>query len=129
MIGRAFIAGWMMATAGAAVAAPPVSFKADLVPVLKSRCAACHLTGKEAGNMALHPKAALASLLGRKSTESRYLLVAPGKPADSYLIMKLDGTHTKRGGSGERMPFGAPPLDAATIAKFKAWIAAGAKDN
>lgn len=126
--------GWLFLLAacvpvGAIAAGEPVRFQADIAPVLKTRCAVCHLTGSEAGKLALHPKAARASLVGRKSGESSFLLVAPGKPDVSYLLMKLEGTHVARGGKGARMPFGQTPLDAATIAKMRAWIVAGAPDN
>lgn len=115
-----------------AAAVPPaatVSFSRDLVPVLKSQCAICHLTGQEPGQMALHPKAAYKNLVGVPSVESKLPRVAPGAPDDSYLQRKLEGTHLDAGGNGERMPLAQAPLDAATIAKFRAWIAAGALDN
>ena len=66
-------------------AAPPsssVSFREKLVPVLKSKCSICHLTGQEAGKLALHPDAAYKSLVGVQSTGSEKLLVRPGKPDD-----------------------------------------------
>lgn len=110
--------------------APAVSFAADIAPLLKTRCAVCHLTGTEAGKLALHPKAARGSLVGRQSTESKLLLIAPGKPQASYMLMKIEGTHISTGkGSGARMPFGQAPLDAAAIDKVRRWIAAGAPDN
>lgn len=126
--------GWLFALAacvpvGALAAGDQVHFQTDIAPVLKTRCAVCHLTGSEAGKLALHPRAARASLVGRPSSESPFLLVAPGKPEASYLLMKLEGTHVSRGGKGARMPFGQTPLDGATIAKIRKWIAAGAPDD
>lgn len=106
------------------------SFSKDIVPVLKTRCAICHLTGQEQGNIALPPAKAYASLVKVKSTEAPVLIrVAPGKPEDSYLIAKLEGTQIKAGGKGARMPFAAPPLSAAQIKLFRDWIAAGAPNN
>jgi len=114
--------GWASAQA--------VSFKTDLVPILKSQCATCHLMGTEAGKMALHPGAAYANLVNIPSVEAPNLLrVQPGQPESSYLLLKLEGTHLDAGGSGVRMPFDAPPLDDHTLAKFRAWIAAGAENN
>jgi hypothetical protein len=107
----------------------PVSFSAEIVPLLRTQCATCHLTGKEAGSIALHPRAAYANLVGVPSVESKLLRVKPGAPDESYLMRKLDGTHLDAGGSGARMPFGAAPLDAATLAKIRAWIAIGAPEN
>lgn len=123
------IPGVLLMAMAAAPAAPAVQFKRDIVPVLRSRCAACHVTGKEPGKIALHPAAAYANLVNVPATESKFARVKPGKPDESYLMMKLDGTHLDHGGTGARMPFGQAPLDAATRARFRAWIAAGAKND
>jgi hypothetical protein len=106
-----------------------VSFSRDLVPVLRANCATCHLTGSEAGNLALHPGAAYKNLVGVQSIESKWLRVKPGAPDESYLLMKLDGTHLDAGGNGGRMPYNMEPLDAATRSKFRDWVAAGASEN
>lgn len=115
--------------ASAAGAAPPPSFSKDIAPILKTRCAICHLTGKEAGNLALHPAAAYDSLVKVRSVGAAMPRVAPGAPDKSYLMMKLDGTHLAGGGKGVRMPMGMPPLDAPIRALIRAWIAAGAPRN
>lgn len=128
MIPRAAIAALLL-VAGAAGASQEVSFSRDLVPVIRANCATCHLTGQEAGNMKLHPGAAYASLVNVQSGESKLKRVQPGAPQDSYLMHKLDGTHLDAGGSGERMPFGAPQLDEGLRERFRAWIAAGAPNN
>jgi hypothetical protein len=117
------------ATAADAAATSAVSFSRDLVPVLKSSCATCHLTGSEAGNLALHPGAAYKSLVNVQSIESKWLRVKPGAPDESYLLMKIDGTHLDGGGSGGRMPYNMEPLDAATRQHFRDWVAAGAPEN
>lgn len=106
------------------------SFSKDLVPILKTQCAICHLTGQEQGNLALPPAKAYASLVNVKSTEAPPLTrVTPGQPDKSYLIAKLEGTQIKAGGKGARMPFAAPPLSADKIKLFRDWIAAGAANN
>jgi hypothetical protein len=114
-----------------AVAATPkgVSFSSDIVPILKSRCAACHLTGTEAGKLSLAPKTAYSNLVNVQSNESEWLRVKPGSPDDSYLVMKLEGHQLDRGGKGAQMPFGADPLDNDTLAMIRSWIAAGAQNN
>lgn len=112
-----------------ALAAEPVSFQRDIVPLLRARCATCHMTGKEAGNIALHPGAAYASLVDVPSVSSKHLRVKPGAPEESYLMMKLDGTHLDAGGKGARMPMGAVPLDEKTRDRIRAWITEGARNN
>lgn len=120
----------VLATASSAVAGEAVSFKADLVPLLKKRCAVCHLTGSEAGNMALHPRAAYGSLVGVASVQAEGMLrVAPGDPDASYLLHKLEDTHLDAGGTGARMPFNEAPLDPEAVQLFRAWIEAGAPEN
>ena len=115
--------------AGAASAAQPVSFSRDLVPVFRTSCAACHLTGQEGGKMKLFPAAAYASLVNVAATTSGLLRVKPGAPEQSYLLKKLDGTHLDAGGQGVQMPFGAAPLDPEILRKIREWIAAGAPNN
>lgn len=114
-----------------ASASPPttVSFRNDIVPELKVRCATCHLSGDEPGGMALHPGAAYKSLVNVPSTESNLLRVRPGAPDQSYLFAKITGRQLDVGGKGVRMPFGENPLNPATIGKIRTWIAQGARDN
>jgi len=104
------------------------AFEAEIVPILTSSCATCHLTGQEAGNMALVPGKALATLVNVPSTEAPGLIrVVPGDPDKSYLVMKLEGTQITHGGTGAQMPFGAPPLSPDKIARIRQWITDGAK--
>lgn len=107
--------------------ASDVSFTADIVPLLKSRCVMCHLPGAEQAGLALHPKGGYANLIDVKSTQSPLVRVAPGKPDDSYLYRKLTGTQAQVGGSGERMPFGDATLTAEEIERVRRWIEGGAK--
>lgn len=111
----------------AAQAEDAVSFVRDIAPVLREQCASCHLTGQEAGRLALHPGAAYGSLVGVPSTESKLMRVKPGAPDESYMLLKLEGRHLDAGGTGARMPLGAPPLDGPTLQRIRAWIGAGAK--
>lgn len=113
----------------AATAAGAVSFSQDVVPILRTNCATCHLTGQEPGNMKLHPGGAYASLVNVPSTESGLMRIKPGQPEASYLMHKLDGTHLDAGGQGERMPFGASPLDESVRDLIRAWIKGGARKN
>lgn len=106
------------------------SFGKDLMPILKTQCAICHLTGQEQGNLALPPAKAYASLVNVKSTEASSLTrVMPGQPDRSYLIAKLEGKQIKVGGKGARMPFAGAPLPADKIKLFRDWVAAGAANN
>lgn len=122
----ALLLGCGAANAGAGSA---ISFARDIAPVLQNRCATCHLTGQEAGNMALHAGGAYASMVNIPSIESKLLRVKPGFPEQSYLMLKLEGKHLDAGGSGQRMPLAQSPLDEATLGMLRDWITAGALKN
>ena len=116
--------GWLDARA-----AEPPSFKRDVAPILKQRCAPCHLTGEEPGGMALHPGAAHRSLVGVAALGAPMQRVKPGSPDESYIVHKLQGTHLDVGGSGLRMPMDGAPLSEQQIELIRAWIKAGAADD
>ncbi|HSG64146.1 MAG TPA: Ig-like domain-containing protein, partial [Gammaproteobacteria bacterium] len=66
--------------------------------------------------------ASFANLVGVASLQTPALeRVTPGDPDASYLIQKLEGT-----GAMERMPFGGPYLEQATIDVIRQWITDGA---
>jgi hypothetical protein len=85
---------------------------------------ACHGVGASAG-LTLETGEAYASLVGVPSTQSGYERVTPEKPAESYLIIKLEGTQSE----GARMPLGGSPLDEIDMGTLKNWITKGAKNN
>ncbi|MBI1181127.1 MAG: hypothetical protein GC201_11255 [Alphaproteobacteria bacterium] len=68
-------------------------------------------------------------MVGAASQEAPLKRVEPGKPDDSYLIHKLEGTQKDVGGKGARMPFSGPPLDKDQMALLRQWIEEGAPDN
>lgn len=103
-------------------------YQEKIAPLFRSRCATCHLTGTEAGNIQLTPDQAIAAIVDVASREVPGLKrVVPGDPDNSYLVMKLEGTHIDKGGSGTTMPFGAPPLSPQEISDIRKWIKEGAK--
>lgn len=112
------------ATAPAATAS---LYRAEIAPIFQSSCATCHLTGKEAGNLEMIPDKAIASVVNVRASGAPALIrVVPGDPDNSYMVMKLEDTHSEKGGTGARMPFGAPPLAPEKIAKIRQWIKQGA---
>lgn len=106
-----------------------LAFARDIVPLLERHCASCHLMGTEPGSLSLHGGAAYGSLVDRSSKGADMLLVAPGEPHESYLLHKLRGTHLEVGGSGARMPFGAPAMKEKDMEVIEAWIRDGASGS
>lgn len=109
--------------------ASPVSFAKNIVPILEARCASCHMTGDEPGEMALIADAAYPSLLRQSSQIESLKIVQPGSPGQSYLMLKLEGTHLEVEGQGARMPLAAPPLSQDQLKLIRDWIEQGARAN
>ena len=95
---------------------PKVDFVQDIQPILEKNCYSCHGTSAQMSGLRLDSRQAF--LAGGTNGK----IVVPGKSADSTLYKRLAGI-----GDLTRMPFGAPPLSAAQIALFRAWIEQGAE--
>lgn len=109
-----------------------VSYKKMIQPILNANCVYCHMSGAMQGGLTLEPGLSPRSLISVRSTQSALMLIAPGKPEDSYLIHKLEGTHIKAGGTGASMPFSAEAplkLETKDIALIRHWVAIGALNN
>ena len=95
--------------------------------VFNGSCAGCHNgppgsmlpSGLDLSDVS----SSFSSMVGVASQEVPALLrVKPGDPANSYLIQKLEGTHSV----GSQMPSGAPPLAASVVGVIRIWIQLGA---
>ena len=103
------------------------SFAADIQPIFnREGCTngACHGVGASAG-LNLESGESYADLVRVPSTQTGYERVTPEKASESYLIIKLEGTHSV----GGRMPLGGSPLDQIDMGTLKNWINKGAKNN
>ncbi|PUA27890.1 MAG: hypothetical protein B0W54_15335 [Cellvibrio sp. 79] len=88
-------------------------------------CTNCHTGSNAPRGLRLDSEEnSYAFLVGRTADEIPSLMrVNPGKPDDSYLIKKLEGTNDIVGG---RMPLGGPYLSQTQIDLVRSWIANGA---
>jgi hypothetical protein len=88
-------------------------------------CGACHREGGP-----YYPQGVTAAdFINVTSTFRTDLkLVVPGKPEESFLMMKLDG-RVPSSELGSPMPHGYAPLSDEKVARIRQWIAEGAKDN
>jgi hypothetical protein len=106
------------------------AFTKDVLPIL-GRCTGggCHASSSPAGELDLTAEAAYDSLMGPSAQDPGTLLVTPGNPTNSYLMMKLWGT----GVIGTQMPRNeagdAEPLPEEELATLEAWIVAGAPND
>ncbi len=98
-------------------AAPAVSFKRDIQPIMSKACVSCHGTDGY-GGLKLTDKA------GFMKGGNGGPLFVKGKSAGSLLYQRIEGTDPKH---RTRMPKKSKPLEDADIAKVKNWIDQGAK--
>src|SRR3954467_8414047 len=89
----------------------PVSYHADVLPILQANCQGCHQPAKAGGKLDM---TSFKNLL--TAGESGSKAVVAGKPAESYLLEQIVPT------KGEAaMPKDKPPLSAADIAQVRRW--------
>jgi hypothetical protein len=112
-----------------------VSFSADIQPIFNGSCASSGCHGTSNANPSNKPMVLTASqaydnIVGVASGELPSMQrIRAGKPDESYLIHKLQGTHRNVGGSGDRMPLGQGALSQATIDRIRLWVTNGAPRN
>ena len=99
--------------------------------IFSPRCATtnCHTSAAMAGGLALDPANAHTELVNVDPTTDTARLgmlkrVAPGDPAKSFLLIKLEGPPPDQ---GSRMPQGGPFLTAAEVQLIRDWIVRGAQ--
>jgi hypothetical protein len=141
-IARAALVAALFTTAcDKASTSPPsqtaISFAQSVQPIF-TRCVGCHGSQPAGKPMSLAPGAAYANTVNVQAlqTETSSLLdrIEPGNPDASYLVHKIQGTHTSAtvGGSGGRMPVGctgASCLSDADVQLIRRWISAGAANT
>jgi hypothetical protein len=120
---------------------PAVSFANDVIPVFSQSCAfsTCHgsTTGPANGVFLGRDGAKVhTAIVGVASGELPAMpFVTPGKPRESYLMRKMDGSQCAldaqcTGGScQDSMPKRSPLLDLAARDVVRRWIAQGAKND
>ncbi len=119
----------------ASLGAPPYSHAADMQPIWNVACVdGCHVPGglvdDEAWLISNYMDVdAYDNIVNVMSEESDLMIVAPGDPANSYLLIKMAGTTidlANVNGAGLPMPFGANRCATEVIDVVEAWIAGGA---
>jgi hypothetical protein len=99
------------------------SFQSIQDNVFTPICSVCHAGGAAPQGLRLDAVNSFAMLVGVPSAEvSSLLRIKPGDPDNSYLVQKIEG----HAAVGAQMPFGGPPLPAATIAVIRQWVTDGA---
>ena len=99
-----------------------VSFKDDILPLLKWRCSSCHEPG---GDGYVKSGLDLTSYAGLMKGTKFGPMVIPRDPESSNLMLLLDW----RASPALRMPHGKRQLSSCDRSSIRTWIRQGAKDN
>ena len=98
------------------------SFKKEILPLLQSKCTPCHID-EQSGGLSLN------SYQGLITGGQVGPVVKPGDPADSHIILLLEGKDQTAGLAGLQMPLGQTPLTSVEIQTIANWIQNGAPNN
>ncbi len=104
----------------AAESVKPVSFHADVMPILRANCLGCHQGAKHRGEYVMTQFEALVS-----GGESGTPAIVPGNPDASNLVTQI----TPVDGHAEMPDEPAKPLSQTEIELIRRWIAEGAKND
>ncbi|MDB4961269.1 MAG: hypothetical protein JWP01_1268 [Myxococcales bacterium] len=102
----------------------PVSFVAEISPILRASCDRCHLPGG-AGQMASGLDLSTYDSLRAGGLRSVRSIVVEGEPCASVLVKKLGPAPP----FGSRMPRDSDPLLEPQLHLIHDWIAEGARDH
>ena len=90
--------------------------------ILNNSCVGCH---SQSGTFPALDGDLCADIVGVESSVSGVLQIEAGSAENSYLIHKINNTHTDVGGTGSQMPFGTP-LTEDEVTVLTDWINDGA---
>jgi ubiquinol-cytochrome c reductase cytochrome b subunit len=116
-------AGWKSEVAAPVEITHPIanpSFHHDILPLLQTHCAECHVAASLGGLSLQNYQTLMAGgSLGK--------VVVPGDPEHSHLYLLIQGKDPAL--PGVQMPLGGTPLNDAEIQTIGNWIRQGAKNN
>ncbi len=112
----------IMNAQNACAATEIVSFKEDILPLLKWRCASCHEPGGAGYEKTGLDLTSYAGVM--KGTKFGPMII-PREPESSNLMLLLDW----RASPALRMPHGQKQLSSCDRNSIRTWIRQGAKDN
>jgi len=126
------VTGGGMASANVSMRFLPVSFGTHVQALFTASCASggCHAGASPQQGMNLSAGQAYTNTVNVASVELAAMdRIEPSEPDSSYLVHKINNTHITAGGSGARMPSGAPQLPLQTRRMVQRWVSEGAQNN
>ena len=111
---------------------PSVSFARDVQPIFEARCVDCHHPDNAVKVDLTQPFDPLVGIVNRPNTWTRSektVLVVPGDPEASALVLKVSATDLDPKVDGDVMPWSIPRVTDAELESLRSWIQSGAADD
>ena len=111
---------------------PQVSFAAQVAPIFAAKCNFCHHPQNAVKVDLTRPFDPQVGIIRRPNTwtkSQKKLLVVPGDPGASALILKVEAAQLDVHVDGDIMPWNISPLTAKERDNLKQWIAGGALND
>jgi len=113
-------------------ASTEVSFRAQVAPIFAAKCVFCHHPDNAVKTDLTRPFDPEVGLVNRPNSWTRsekQILVVPGDPEASALMLKVERTDLEPKVDGDLMPWNIPRLTSQELNNLRRWIAKGAKDD
>ena len=109
-----------------------VSYVRDVAPIFAAKCISCHHDNNAVRVILTDPFHPELGMINRPNTwtqSSRPILVVPGDPDASALMLKVEEEVLELKVEGDPMPWNIPRVTDQQLAALAAWIDAGAMEN
>jgi hypothetical protein len=111
----------------------PVSYSQDIAPLfVRHGCVDCHHPTNAVKvdlTRPFHPELGIINRPNTWTRSEKKLLVVPGDPDASALVLKVERTDLEPKVDGDPMPWNIPPLTEGELASLRSWIEAGARND
>ena len=114
------------------VSPTPISFKTQIAPIFTTKCIDCHHPGNAVRVDFTNVFDSEVGLINRPNSwpeSSRPILVVPGDPDASALMLKIEATELDPHIEGDPMPWAIPRLTSEELTALRTWIERGAPDD
>jgi hypothetical protein len=115
-----------------AQAARQVSYRADVLPIFEAKCVSCHHRNNAVKVILtdiFDPELGMINRPNTWTNSEKKILVVPGDPDASALVLKVEATELEFKVDGDLMPWNIPLVTEAQLRSLGAWIDAGAADD
>ncbi len=110
----------------------PVSFSRDVAPIFAAKCVYCHHPDNATKvdlTQPFDPDVGIVNRPNSRTQSEKSILVVPGDPEASALVLKVEAKSLDPEIDGNRMPWQVPRVTAEEQLALRAWIDAGATDD